>query len=1118
MKFKLSKTIAMLSRIFILQIVFCYFAMANEGYTQSMKDTYLEWNSVRQVKVLDVFEEIENQSAFKFNYDEKDVNRRTKFQIALGTHSVYDLLEQLSKEASLNFRRMNSTIAVTPRLEESAPVIVEKVVQQTVSGTVTDNAGSPLPGVNVVEKGTSNGTSTDFDGNYTISVSNGAVLVFSSLGFTSREMAVDGQSTVNVSLSEDAEQLGEVVVTALGIKRQEKTLTYAQQTVGADEITKTRDVNFLNSINGKTAGVEIKKSSSGAGGSTKILLRGNKSLNGDSTPLFVIDGIPLANNRGDQPGMWGGTDSGDGISALNPDDIASISILRGANAALLYGSAGANGVVLITTKEGQAGKTTVSLNSGVTFESIIETPDLQFRYGAVGEAKESWDTTPGNYASNYVDDFFSTGANFINSLSVSGGNDRTTAYFSYSNTTATGITPDNTYSRNNVAFKQSTKLLNDKLTVSSNIILSIENSENRLPSGYYLNPLTGLYFFPRNRDFEDTRVNYQVFDESRNLYAMNWFVNDHHQSNPYWIINNQPREQNNRRVIASLTLNYQLADALNLQVRGNYDYANITREQRHAATSNTTNVNRNGTWDYHKYEDRLIYTDAILTYDADLSDSFSLTALVGGSYTETDYGDGVRVWQSSGNGLIYPNEFSFQNLSLTQRPVESVTNGVIKKQGLFANATLGYKEMLFLDVGGRNDWASTLALTGNDSYFYPSVGLTAIVSEMFDMPEAISFAKFRVSSTQVANEVPFNSISPNNRIVDAVGTLERNDILPFTDAKPEIITSTEFGADWRFFGNRLGIDFTYYHIKSTDQFVEISIDADDPIGQGRYDRRFINAGEIVNKGVEISLNGSPIRNDNLEWNTTFNFTTNKNEVVDIGPNDDSFLNLGSSEGYYSRLFEGGSFNDLYVLKFRRDDQGRILFDDNGNPLRTQLPELIGNLDPDFTLGWNNIISYKRWSASALINGVFGGKVFSQTESMLDGAGVSERTAVARDAGSVAVNGVVESSGAAVTSVDPEQWFRFIGDRNGVGEAYVYDRTNIRLAQLSLAYDIDLDKLNMPFIQSASIAFIGNNLFFIKKEAPFDPELAMSTNRNSVGLDNFNLPSTRNYGLNLKVTF
>ncbi len=988
---------------------------------------------------------------------------------------------------------------------------------KTVSGTITDAAdGSPLPGVNVLVQGTTNGTQSDFDGNYSIDVDEGDTLVFSYLGMSSQSITVGSSNTVNVSMSEDASQLDEVVVTALGIKRQEKTLTYAQQTVDSDEITKTRDINFLNSINGKTAGVEIKKSSSGAGGSTKIVLRGNKSLSGDSTPLFVIDGIPLANNRGGQPGMWGGTDSGDGISALNPDDIASISILRGANAAMLYGSAGANGVVLITTKQGEAGKTTVSFNSGVTFESVIEYPELQFRYGAVGQAKESWSTTPGDYADSFVEDFFQTGSNVINSLSISGGNDRTTAYFSYSNTTATGITPTNKYQRNNVSLKQSTKLLNDKLTIGSNVILSIEDSEGRLPAGYYLNPLTGLYFYPRQRNFWLARDNYEIFDPTRNLMVQNWFVNDHHQSNPYWIINNQPRTQNNRRVIANLSLNYQILDQLNLQVRGNYDYGNVTREQQHAATSNSTNVHPNGTWDYHKYEDRLIYSDAILTYDSDLSDSFSLTALLGGSYTKTDYGDGVRVNPSSGNGLIYPNEFFFQNLDLTQTPVQSVTNGVIEKQGLFANATLGFKEMLFLDLGGRNDWASTLALTGNDSYFYPSVGLTAIVSEMFDMGEAVSFGKFRVSSTTVANEVPFNRINPQNTISDPVGSLRRNTTKPFTDAEPEIITSTEFGADWRFFGNRLGFDFTYYHIKSEDQFVTVPLDASDPESEGRYTQKFINAGEIVNKGVEISLNAAPIRNENLEWNTTFNYTRNRSEIVDIGPDDERIINLGSSEGYSSRLVEGGRFNDLYVLKFRRDDQGRILFDDDGKPLRTQERELIGNLDPDFTLGWNNTFRYKRLNASILINGIFGGNVFSQTESMLDGAGVSLRTAQARDVGSVPVNGVVESSGAAVTSVDPETWYRFIGDRNGVGEAYVFDRTNIRIAQLSVGYDLNVS--NWDFIKSASISFIGNNLAFLKKEAPFDPEIAMSTSRNSVGLDNFNLPSTRNYGINLQVTF
>ena len=986
---------------------------------------------------------------------------------------------------------------------------------KTVSGTVTDASdGSPLPGVNVLVQGTTNGTQTDFDGNYTIETSAGDVLVFSYLGMQSQNATVGSSNTINISLQEDASQLDEVVVTALGIKRKEKTLTYAQQTVRSEELTKTRDPNFMNSISGKAAGVEIKKSSSGAGGSTKIVLRGNKSLSGDSSPLFVIDGIPMANNKASQPGMWGGTDSGDGLSAINPDDIESISILRGSNAAVLYGSQGANGVVVITTKQGAAGKTVVTINSGYTFEHIHELPDLQFKYGAIGNAKESWSTTPGDYASEYVEGFFQTGQNFNNSVSISGGNDKTTAYFSYGNIAATGITPKNDYSKNNFTFKQSTKMFNDKVTITSNVLLSLEETKNRLPAGYYLNPLTGLYMFPRQRNFYSYQNEYETFDPIRNLNAQNWFVVDHHQSNPFWILNKEPKTDNSKRVIGSLNISYDILDNLQLQVRGNYDYAVKEFEQQHAATSNSTNVHPNGAWNYQKYDDQLAYTDAILSYNTDISDDFSLNAIIGASYQKTTYGVGVGVGPDGNGtgtlGLLYPNEFFFQNLP-TNVPVVSLTNGEIIKQGAFANIQLGYKEMLFLDLSGRNDWASTLALTGNDSYFYPSVGVTALLSEMFEMPEVISFGKLRASYTQVGNEVPFNRINPQNTI-NASGGVVRNTVKPFLNAKPEIITSLEFGADWRFLDNRLGIDLTYYDIKSTDQFIEVPTVS----GEGGYTTEFINAGEISNKGIELTVSATPIRTQDLQWVTAFNFSKNTNKIVDIGPDDEKEINLGSSEGYQSKLVEGGAFNDLYVLKFLRDGQGRILFD-AGKPLRTPTTELVGNLDPDWSLGWNNNISYKRFNLGMLISGKFGGNVFSQTESMLDGAGVSQRTADARDAGGVSVNGVDQTSGAAITTVAAETWFRAIGDRNGVGEAYVYDRTNIRLSQLSLGYDIDMTTLNLP-ITSATISFIGNNLFFIHKEAPFDPELAMSTNQNAQGLDNFNLPSTGTYGLNLKLTF
>ncbi|MCK0189066.1 SusC/RagA family TonB-linked outer membrane protein [Arenibacter sp. F20364] len=989
---------------------------------------------------------------------------------------------------------------------------------KTVTGMVTDATdGSPLPGVNVLVQGTTTGTQTDFDGNYSIEAESGNVLVFSFLGMKTQSVTVGASNTINVSMEEDAEQLGEVVVTALGIKREEKTLTYAQQTVDSDELTKTRDPNFMNAIAGKTAGVEIKKSSSGAGGSSRIQMRGSKSLEGDSSPLFVIDGIPMANNRGSQPGMWGGVDSGDGLSAINPDDIESISILRGANAAVLYGSQGANGVVVITTKSGSKGKTTVNLNSSYTFEHYLELPDFQYKYGAVGAAKESWSTTPGNYNDEYIENFFQTGHNFNNSVSISGGNDKTQTYFSYGNITASGITPTNDYNKHTFNFKQSTKLLNDKLTATSNVIMTQEKSKNRLPSGYYLNPITGLYFFPRNRDFYNFKNNYEVFDETRNLMAQNWFVSDHHQSNPYWIVNKQPRTDETKRVIGNLSLKYDFLDNLSLQVRGNIDYASKVREQQHAATSNSTNVHPNGAWNYDKSEDQLLYTDAILTYNTDISEDFSLNAVLGASYQKSEYGVGVRVGVNGGGsgtlGLIYPNEFYFQNLP-TNVIVESYTDGTIIKQGAFVNAQIGYKDMLFFDFSGRNDWASTLALTGNDSYFYPAFGLTALMDQIFELPETISFAKLRGSWTQVGNEVPWNLIAPSNNINGALGNLNRQTQTPFYDAKPEIITSWEIGTDLRFLQNRLGLDFTYYNITSKDQFLRANLSQSE--SQGGFTVAYINTGEITNKGLEITLNATPIQSEDFEWNTSFNFTKNKNTIVDIGPEDEKFYDLGSSEGYYSRLYEGGSFNDLYVIKFARDDQGRIQFQ-NGTPLKQTIPELAGNLDPKWSLGWNNSVSFKNFSLGVLINGRFGGKVFSQTESLLDAYGVSQRTADARDVGEVIVNGVDIDSGTAITSVDPETWYTSVGDRTPIGENYVYDRTNIKLSQLSIGYNFDMSKSSLP-IKAASLSFIGNNLFFFHKEAPFDPELAMSTNRNAQGLDNFNLPSTGTYGFNLKLTF
>ncbi|TFH27893.1 MAG: TonB-dependent receptor, partial [Bacteroidia bacterium] len=430
------------------------------------------------------------------------------------------------------------------------------------------------------------------------------------------------------------------------------------------------------------------------------------------------------------------------------------------------------------------------------------------------------------------------------------------------------------------------------------------------------------------------------------------------------------------------------------------------------------------------------------------------------------------------------------------------------KQAVFANATIGVKEMVFLDISARNDWASSLALTGNQSYFYPAVGLTGLISNMVNLPDVISSAKVRASYTYVGNEVPFNVVNPQHTI-NAGGGINRNTQTPFTDLKPELITSMEVGADVRFFTGRLGLDFTYYNITSNDQFLSLPA----PSGSG-YTTYFVNAGEINNKGVEITLNAIPMSSSVLQWNTSFNFATNTNTVVEIHP-DIGTISMGTSESVAIRFEAGGSMGDLWASAFVRDAQNRIVVSDEGMPRKQTDFAYMGNVEPDWTLGWNNNLSYGKFGLSALFTGKFGGVVISQAEAMLDGYGVSKRTGDARDAGSLAVDAALED-GSPVSSVDPKTWFLATGDRNGIMEYYVYDRTNIRLSQLSLSYTLSLRQDSSPVNMTFSL--YGRNLFFITKKAPFDPDLVMSTDRNNQGLDNFNLPTTRTIGFNLNINF
>ena len=998
--------------------------------------------------------------------------------------------------------------------------------QNNVTGKVTDASGKGIAGINVLVKGTKKGTSTKSDGSFTISAPDGATLIVSGIGYATQEVVVNGSSAISISLVEKQGDLNTVVVTALGIKREKKALTYAAQQISGDQLRVAANTNFVDALSGKVAGVNIETSNSGAGGSTKAILRGNKSLLGYSEALYVIDGVPLVTNKSGQPGSYGGTDAGDGLSAVNPADIESISILRGANASILYGSLGANGVILITTKKGKVGKMAVDFSSSTIFDRVSELPKFQYKYGSVG-GDYSW-TPPSaadtvisafvngkspivnvqsnNYQNGYIKDFFRTGVTETNSVAVHGGNDKTTAYFSYANTSANGVMPTNTYGKNQFSFNQSSKLLNDKLVLSSNVMFSSEKSHNRPGAGYYNNPLTGLYLFARDRDFNYYKQNYSIFDSSRNMPKMNWYSTEEKQNNPFWELNSDSKLQTSNRVIADVKLAYDITKHLRFEARGNLDYNAVLWDYRYAADGNSVSVSPNGTWNYTRYTDESLYTDGILFYNNNFG-NFSLNALAGVSYQKNVFNDGITA-NNGTTSLTYPNFFSLSNIPLISNINQTISRSI--KQGVFGSLSFGFKDYLFLDVSARNDWASTLALTGNESYLYPSVGASAIISQMVKLPEAISFFKVRASISQTANEVPFNVVNPENTIGSG-GTINRNTQVPFTNLKPEKIVANEYGTELRFLKGRLGLDFTVYSDVSTNQFLTLTA----PSGSG-YTTYFVNAGKITNNGFEFTLDAEPIRNRNFSWKTAFNGSRNVNKIVTLIASDPGYVIGGQDEGFDSRIMAGGSFNDLWIYKFARNTAGQILLDPSSAlPEKATSETKVGNVNPNFLLGWNNSFTYKNFFASVLINAKFGGVCFSKTEAFLDSYGVSQRTADARDRGYVSLNGIMGST--AVNSLDPYKYYNVVGDRNGIMEPYVFSRTNVRLGQLVFGYTLRSQKAN-PIFKDASISLIGRNLFFFYKKAPFDPEQAMSTSNSMQSNDVFSLPATRSFGFNVKFTF
>ena len=977
--------------------------------------------------------------------------------------------------------------------------------------------GEPLVGVSVSVKGTKNATMTDLNGNYTIQTNAKDVLEFKYVGMKNAEETVGNRKIINVSLSPNAESLGEVVVTAMGIKRQSETLTYSAQTVGGKDVNDIKSINMINSLQGKSAGLQITPNSTGAGGSSKILFRGNKSISGSNQPLIVIDGVPTMTNTttSQVSSDYGGErDAGDVMSTINPDDIASITLLKGAAASALYGAVAANGAIMITTKQGMAGKVSVNVSSNTTMEMPMILPKFQDTYGAGADGTFSWGDKLASASKNYAKEFFRTGFTTNNSVSLAGGSENFKAYFSYGNVFSHGMTPENTYRSHNLNTKVDFKVL-DHVYVDFSAKYSNQYSKNQAAAGYLWNPLTGAYLAPRGIDWNYYKDNYEVYDPARGCNVQNWTNTELQQyGNPYWMLHRQTPISNRNRYEFGGSIKWDITPDVNIQGRMRYERG---EEQfiHNAYASSVGNLYKMGRMKNNRYFSDQLYGDVLVNYNHTWGD-WALTATAGSSFTKTKTAH-VDLWaegdqfKAPGDGNVYyPNIFTpnnyYKNMSTLGKG--DAMNTEKRLNAVFATAQVGFKEAVFLDLSARNDWSSALAFTESCSFFYPSVGASVLLNKLVPMGEQVNLFKLRGSYSIVGNDVPIYMSNPRYTLEES-GSISAPDKAAFRTLKPEKTHSLEFGFDGTFLNNRLDFSFTYYKTNTKNQFFSVSA----PYESGLRNR-YVNAGNVQNQGFEASVGWHQQFNADFSWSTNFNISYNENKIKELVEGLENGLTIASWQGAKVVLNEGGSYGDLYVRQIKRDADGKPVKDENGKPvlMGDNIDEMkyAGNMNAKVNFGWSNTFHYKDFTLSFLIDGKFGGRVLSATEATLDGWGVSERTGNARNAGEVVVDGV---------SFDPQAWYTETGSSNFnnsyANEFYVYKGTNVRLREMSFGYTF---RNLFGNGKNLTAALIARNLFFFYKDAPCDPDVSMGTGNGVQGVDIFNLPSSRSLGLNLKLNF
>lgn len=993
----------------------------------------------------------------------------------------------------------------------------------TVRGRVVDVSGEPLIGATIREKGGTRGTVTDIEGNFILSVPDSAVLQVSFVGYESIEVSVGGRKTLEIQLRENTVMLDNVIITALGLEKKEASLAYSIQKVKGEELTRMKEVNMITALAGKAAGVQINKNSSGIGGSAKVSLRGIRSASGDNQPLYVIDGVPMLNIGTEQAySAIGGTanagnrDGGDGISNLNPEDVESISILKGAPAAALYGSQAANGVILITTKKGNtAGQRNIHFSTGLTFDKAFSLPKMQNCYG-VSDVVDSWGEKAYLPTSNELNDFFRTGLTSITSVSVNYGNEKIQTYFSYANTTGRGIVDKNQLTKHNINLRETAVMFNQRLKLDGNVNVMRQIVKNKpVSGGFYMNPLVGLYRFPRGEDLSYYKDNYEIYDPERKLGIQNWhtFTEDFEQ-NPYWIQNRIQSKETRMRSIISLSANLRINSWLTVQARGSVDYISDKMRQKFYVSTAPALCGANGRYIEMDYQETLIYGDVMAMGKRKWED-FALDVAIGGSINDKNVNS--TRYDSKNASLKYANVFNLANIVMNgSASIDQKIDSRRQLQSVFGTAQVGYQDKVFLDLTARNDWASTLAYTSHEKsgFFYPSAGLSFLIDKWIQLPEWISFAKLRGTYSKVGNDIPqfiTNSVSH----ITAGGELQANDAAPFKEMEPEMTHSVEVGTEWRFFQSRLGFNLTYYRTNTHNQFFKLPALAGD-----MYAYRYVNAGDIQNRGWELTVDATPVLTPDFTWKTSLNFSSNRNKIKELHEELKELVYGPSSfsSSYAMKLVKGGSIGDIYGKAFVRDAEGNIVYQTEGD--HKGLPAVegegntikVGNANPRFIMGWNHTFSYKGFSLYFLLDWRYGGKILSQTQAEMDLYGVSQVTALARDRGYVILEG---------QQIDNVKGFykNIVGGRAGVTEYYMYDATNLRLREVSLNYTFPKKWMQKTkVLKDLQLAFVARNLCFLYKKAPFDPDLVLSTGNDNQGIEVFGMPTTRSLGFTVKCEF